>query len=253
MCLIACAWRAHPDHELLLAANRDEFHMRPTTAAALWADAPGVAGGRDGLQGGSWLAVSGRRRLAAVTNVRRMEPPDPRAPSRGALVADFVRGDIPAFAHAEALAVDANRYAGFNLLLWDGDALVYLSNRPTVVLQSLSPGIHAVSNAQLDTPWPKLQRLRRQMAAVCDTGAAPELLWSSLADTEAVDDAELPDTGVGRDTERFLAPPFIRGRDYGTRASTLIQVQGPRLQLDERRFGPDGAPAGHSRVHLPAP
>lgn len=253
MCLIAIAYRAHPQYELLLAANRDEFHRRPTAAAAPWQDAPEVVGGRDLVGGGAWLALSARRRLAAVTNVRRMEAPDPSAPSRGHLVADFVRGDTTAEASAEQLMQQAGRYAGFNLLLWDGETLVYLSNRPAPTWQRLTPGVHAVSNAQLDTPWPKLRRLRAALSDTFHLESTPErLLFSSLADEQMPADAELPDTGVGLEIERRLAPPFIRGADYGTRASSLLWVpaDGRDMTFIERRFGPSGVAAGESRLLL---
>lgn len=253
MCLIACAWRAHPDYELLLAANRDEFHQRPTLAAAAWVENPTVIGGRDGLQGGGWLALSARRRLAAVTNVRRMEPPAPDAPSRGRLVAEFVNGDLDAATHADRLLADAGRYSGFNLLLWDGAALLYLSNHPEPTVTRLAPGVHAVSNAQLDTPWPKLRRLRARVEAVCATTMAIDSLWPALADDRPAADAELPDTGVGIETERFLSPPFIRGPHYGTRASTVVAIprDGGSMHFSERRFGPDGVAAGDSTLSLP--
>jgi uncharacterized protein with NRDE domain len=252
MCLIAIAYRAHPRYELLLAANRDEFHRRPTAAAAPWEDAPEVVGGRDLVGGGAWLALSARRRLAAVTNVRRMEAPDPSAPSRGQLVADFVRADLSAEETAGQLMPLAERYAGFNLLLWDGEALVYLSNRPAPSWQRLRPGVHAVSNAQLDTPWPKLQRLRKALGDQLSAGPDPETLLAALADERPPPDAELPDTGVGLDVERRLAPPFIRGADYGTRASSLLWVpsDGGDMHFIERRFGPNGVPGGESRLSL---
>lgn len=253
MCLIACAWRAHPDYELLLAANRDEFHQRPTLAAAAWSETPTTIGGRDGLQGGGWLALSARRRLAAVTNVRRMEPPAPDTPSRGRLVAEFVNGDLDAATHADRLLADAGRYAGFNLLLWDGSALLYLSNHPAPAVHHLAPGIHAVSNAQLDTPWPKLLRLRNRLEAVCAGNTEIDALWPALADDRPAAEAELPDTGVGLETERFLSSPFIRGPHYGTRASTLVAIpgDGSTMRLTERRFGPDGVAAGDSALTLP--
>lgn len=263
MCLIALAYQAHPRYELLLAANRDEFHRRPAAPAAPWPEDPEVVGGRDLVGGGAWLALSSRRRLAAVTNVRRMEAPDPAAPSRGHLVADFVLGHESAVERAKRLMDSAHRYAGYNLLLWDGEALVYLSNRPTPVWQRLVPGVHAVSNAQLDTPWPKLRRLRAAVDAHCnppiapdvDADADPESLFQALADEQIPPDPELPDTGVGLETERRLAPPFIRGRDYGTRCSSLILIPrgGGDLRFVERRFGPEGVPAGESVCTLSSP
>lgn len=245
MCLIACAFRAHPTFELILAGNRDEFHARPTAGAAAWDDALQVVGGRDLEAGGSWLALSGRRRLAAVTNVRRMAQTPHGAPSRGALVADFVRGDVSAAAAAQTLLGVAQTYAGFNLLLWDGVTLEYVSNRPAPRHDTLPPGIYGLSNDALDTPWPKLLRLRAAMHAVTAQQRPVDTLFDALADLQPADAAELPDTGIGSELERFLSPPFIRDARYGTRASTVVTV--PYVgtaTLTERRFGPDGHPLG---------
>lgn len=251
MCLIAVAYRAHPDYRLLLAANRDEFHARPTAPAGFWPDHPDVAGGRDLASGGSWLAFSRGGRLAAVTNVRRMEPVDPWAPSRGHLVRDFVTGQTAAEAFALALQAEGRRYAGFNLLLWDGSTLLHTGNRGARPVTVLEPGVHAVSNADLGTPWPKLRRLEAAMAAVC-AGAPLEALWAALADDTPAPDEELPNTGLPREQERFLSPPFIRGEHYGTRASTLLAVpaDGHAPWLEERRYGPQGVAAGQTRLTL---
>ncbi len=161
MCLIALAWRMHPRYRLILAANRDEFHARPTLLLAEWQDAPQVTGDRDALHGGSWLDLRGRQ-LAAVTNVRR--PPEQYGRSRGELVADFVRSDDTAHAAMQLLANDAAQYRPFNLLIHDGDTLAFASNRPEptsglgFTARTLNPGIHGLSNGALDAPWPKPRR-----------------------------------------------------------------------------------------------
>ena len=254
MCLITLALDAHPQYKLVLAANRDEYHNRPTAPAAFWADAPDVFGGRDLVQGGGWLALSQRGRLAAVTNVRRMVLPDPAAPSRGQLVADFVRGEITAHAFAENLRTQAARYAGFNLLLWDGHEVLYLSNQPQFIAQALSPGVHAVSNAALDTPWPKLTRLKRGLGDwMQGAQSSTAHLLNLLADDHEATDSELPDTGVGLEMERFLSPPFIRGLHYGTRASTVIALRTDgAAEFIERRWAANGMANGeiHQRLHL---
>lgn len=252
MCLISLCWRAHPDFELVLAANRDEFHHRPTAAAGWWADAPEVFGGRDLSQGGGWLAASRRRRVAAVTNVRRMVPPDPQAPSRGALVADFMRNTQSAAEFAKRLRSRAQAYAGFNLLLYDGETLLYATNQDGFRSERLSPGVHAVSNAALDTPWPKLLHLRATLQQWCAQRRRDEdSLFDALADERIAADSELPDTGVGVDLERRLSPAFIRGPHYGTRASSVIALDTPgALHFSERRFGPNGASAGQSQAHF---
>jgi uncharacterized protein with NRDE domain len=162
MCLIAFAWNAHPRYTLVLTANRDEQHERPTAAAGRWDDAPDVYGGRDLRQGGSWLALNRNRRLAAVTNVRepvRLEG----LKSRGQLVRDFVVGDGCAVTEAELRRMDGSDYGPFNLLLWDGLELVLASNRPEPAWTTLSSGIHGISNGAVDEPWPKVRRLTARL------------------------------------------------------------------------------------------
>lgn len=248
MCLIAIAYQAHPAWPLVVAANRDEFHARPALPADWWADAPQVWGGRDQTAGGSWMAVSRQRRFAAVTNVRRMQPPDPRAPSRGSLIQDFMTSSDSAAAYAEQLAGRADRYAGFNLLLYDGDQLYFASNQDACARAPVRPGVHCVSNASLDTPWPKAQRLRAAMQGWL-TAPDPDdqALFAALADRAPVPDEQLPDTGVGLEMERLLSPPFICSPRYGTRASTVLTLAASgALRISERRFDAAGDLAGES-------
>ena len=146
MCLIAFAWNAHPDFPLVLVANRDEFHARPTAPLAPWTDAPDILGGRDLQAGGGWLALRrGQQRLAAVTNIREALPVLPQL-SRGQLVRDYVSGDDCAVTFAEMRRVDGNDYGGFNLLLWDGADLIYATNRLKPRWETVTPGIHGISN-----------------------------------------------------------------------------------------------------------
>ncbi len=231
-----------------MAGNRDEFHARPTAALAAWADAPEVLAGRDLRSGGTWAGVGRDGRLAVVTNVR-----DPQAaqsgPSRGALVADYLRGSLPARATIDTLAPLAADHAPFNLLLADGQDVMYLGNHPAHQ-QRLMPGVHGMSNGALDAPWPKTLRLMNAVAAWCEAGGndlAP--LWQALADEHRPADSALPDTGIGLERERWLSPAFIRGDDYGTRASTLVLIDAQgHGQIHERRFGPLGALAGQTQL-----
>ena len=245
MCLIAFAWRAHPRYPLVLAGNRDEFHDRPSAALAEWPDAPGVHGGRDLRAGGGWLALSASGRLAAVTNVREPALGGARR-SRGALVAQFLTGRDGAIDAARGLLPQAAAYGAFNLLLCDGADLAYAGNRPQPHWQAVTPGVHGLSNAALDTPWPKTLRLQGALAAWCAAGESdPQALFTALADTDPPDDAALPDTGIGLAHERFLATPFIRGPVYGTRASALVWFDHDGgWRFEERRFGPSGRADG---------
>ncbi|MGE6335207.1 NRDE family protein [Stenotrophomonas sp. NPDC077659] len=260
MCLLALGWLRHPHWRLVMAGNRDEFHARPTAALASWQDEPSIIGGRDLRSGGSWAGIGPAGRMAVVTNVR-----DPLAaqagPSRGALVADFLRGRDPAAVHMDRLAGIAAAYAPFNLLLADSDSLEYLGNHPAE-RQALGPGVHGMSNGALDAAWPKTRRLMAALSRWLDhegvralshseTDPTPDLapLWNALADEHRPADSDLPDTGIGLERERWLSPAFIRGDDYGTRASTVLLIgQDGHGQMHERRFGAQGVFLGESRV-----
>ena len=194
MCLIALAWRAHPRYPLIVVANRDEFHDRPAAPLAEWPDAPGLYGGRDLRAGGAWLALGAGGRLAAVTNVREPQPAAAGLRSRGALATGFLRGAMPAPAAAQGLMAEAAGFGAFNLLLSDGESLSYASNRPEPRWQAVTPGVHGLSNAGLNTPWPKTLRLRAALQGWLEQGQTElEPLFDALADTRVPDDAELPD------------------------------------------------------------
>ncbi len=251
MCLLTLAWKVHPRWQLLMAGNRDEFHQRPTAALSAWA-APdlGVLAGRDLRSGGTWAGVGADGRMAVVTNVR-----DPLArqtgPSRGALVADYLRASTPADRFADTLAGDAAAFAPFNLLLADRHSCQFLGNHP-LLRQTLAPGIHGMSNGPLDAPWPKTQALNAALQAWIDAGRddlAP--LWAALADETRADDSTLPDTGIGLERERWLSSAFIRSPDYGTRASTVIALDaGGQGFIRERRFDPGGACIGETALRV---
>ena len=243
MCLIFLAYQAHPRFPLVAAANRDEYFARPTAPAAFWGDAPGILAGRDLQAGGTWLGVTRNGRFAALTNFRQPGAVIPAAPSRGDLVSDFLRATLSPVDYAGELAGRAGAYNGFNLLVGNGEQLVWYSNHGPAP-QALPPGVYGLSNHLLDTPWPKVEagkaRFRSALAAdVPDRKALFDLLGSR--DVPAAD--LLPDTGVGQAMERVLACAFIRGEFYGTRSSTVIRVgQAGRVNFAERTFAADGSP-----------
>lgn len=249
MCLIALAWKADPARPLVLIANRDEFHDRAAAPLAFWADHPDLCAGRDLREGGTWLGVHRRGRVAAVTNVREAGDQRPRPRSRGALTTAFLLGSQSAAGYARALAADADDYGGFNLLLWDGAELVYASNRPRATTALVAPGLHGLSNARLDTPWPKLVQARARLGRwMAQPSASPaEPLFEAMADRQPPADAELPDTGVGLEIERLLSPAFIYRPGYGTRCTTWLQIEGDGgVTMRERRYDAGGEPDGDS-------
>jgi uncharacterized protein with NRDE domain len=219
VCLILIALRLGKDYPLVIAANRDEFFDRPTQAAS-WDTQGRILCGRDLRAGGTWLGITRDGRFAALTNYR--EPQDFRAnaPSRGALVMDFLRGGLAPHAYLAGLSDSANEYNGFNLFVADKNEFWFYSNRGGMA-RELDPGLYGASNAMLDEPWPKLERAKTKMR-----GQIPSIhrdgLMSILLDTDQPDDKDLPDTGVGIEKERLLAPIFVRSETYGTRCSTVI-------------------------------
>jgi len=251
MCLIVLAWKTHPRYPLVLATNRDEFHERHSAPLDYWEGMTSVLGGRDMEKGGSWLAANVDGRWAAVTNYRDGSPSSASAPSRGHLVRNYVASDQAAAAYAANVEESLSEYPGCNLLIAGAEGLFYASNRhesgPRSRIETVTPGIHGLSNHLLDTPWPKVEHCKQRMQTLLDSDgeAITRSLFELLSDRSIADDPDLPSTGVSVERERVLSAPFIVADTYGTRASTvlLIDNQGT-VQMHERGFGADGAEIG---------
>ncbi|MEH6564022.1 MAG: NRDE family protein [Halopseudomonas sp.] len=250
MCLIALAWQVAEEYPLTLIGNRDEFHRRPARPAQPWNDEqlPELLAGKDLEAGGTWLGVTRTGRFAALTNIRT--PGAMRGPlSRGKLVLDYLQSDSAPQDYLAPLSAQAGEYAGFNLLVGDRRELWFLNSLEGKPHQ-LPPGVYGLSNAALDTPWPKLTRLRDQLAA--QPAASAEQLLTLLHDDHIYPDELLPHTGINPDMEKMLSAAFIRGnQDYGTRACSLLRLHANHdVELIEERFGPLGEAEGESRWRL---
>ncbi|MFV3404834.1 MULTISPECIES: NRDE family protein [Pseudomonas] len=248
MCLIVFAWQPGSARPLVVAANRDEFYARPTQALAAWEDAPGVHAGRDLEAGGSWLGIGPQGRFAALTNIRA--PGQPQGPrSRGELVAAYLQGELGVEAYLDQVASRSAQYSGFNLLVGDSQQLGYLHAREASP-RLLAAGVYGLSNAGLDTPWPKLLKARSGLQSLLDS-ADPQQLLALLADATQAPDSALPDTGVGLATEKLLSSVFIASQNYGTRASTVLIVDNSgRRRMVERSFGPFGGHLGEVDITI---
>jgi uncharacterized protein with NRDE domain len=229
MCLITFAYKTHPDYNLVLVANRDEAYDRPTLEAAPWPRDTDLVAGQDLEQGGTWLGLHRSGRLGAVTNHRNGRTgANPALRSRGHLTRDFLLSQEPAASTATHYATRGAQYGGFNLLLGDSEGLYYLSNRGRTP-ERLAPGIYGLSNALLDSPWPKLLQARNALDDALDSISAdremPQLaarLTEVLACRSQAPDDLLPETGISLELERALSSCFIRLPQYGTRATTVI-------------------------------
>lgn len=224
-----------------MAANRDEFHARPTRALGWWRWPEGPLAGRDEKAGGTWMATSRSGRFAAITNFR-----DPHAGagqrSRGELPLAWLESIRAAGDFARDLHVRRREWGPFNLVFGGADELWIVGTHaePTPV----EPGIHALSNHLLDTPWPKSIRAVKRMESWLESGNSDlDGLLDLLDDRQPAADRDLPDTGVGREVEAMLSAPFIVSERYGTRSSSAL-VLGPRVRMAERTFDSAGEMTG---------
>jgi uncharacterized protein with NRDE domain len=253
MCLIVFAWQVIPGSPLIAAANRDEFYARPSAAASWWEDQPDIYAGRDLQDGGTWIGITRGGRFAAITNVRAPTERRPDAPTRGALVSDFLASKKTATEYVAQIATDAARFNGFNLLVGDGSELVWYSNKGEADPrngQPLAPGVYGLSNATLDVCWPKVVRTKAQFSSLLCQGAPDACFFDMLSDTTRSGDCRLPSTGVSIEAERMLSAVFIESQDYGTRASTLVKLKANgSAMLHERIAIPSGAPC---HTHAPS-
>jgi len=271
MCLILFAWKSHPDYPLVVAANRDEFYERDTDGMGWWPEHPNLLAGRDRADvlgsPGTWLGFTKTGRFAALTNVRAPSEKTPDARTRGELSlmylinkdrpTDFIQNHSKRF----------SQYNGFNLLMADlsdpeNAEMHWVSNRmlmgqnirPRKVFpeQALSPGVYGLSNAMLDTPWPKVNHriAAFAQALAMDQGQLKnaDQYLKLLADTHVASDHELPNTGVNHDWEKALSSAFIKTPSYGTRSSTILRIRKDgHFEMVERRFDASGT-VGHDVV-----
>ncbi|MEW6341379.1 MAG: NRDE family protein [Pseudomonadota bacterium] len=234
MCLIVFDWR--PDAAdgplFTLAANRDEFFRRTAEPMHWWSEAPGLLAGRDLVGGGTWLGMTRDGRFAALTNYRAPHEMRADAPTRGTLVSNWLLGEPSAestpLAYLQRVAQDGEIYNGFNLLVgdWSRRELGWYCNRSAAAPALLAAGTHGISNAVLDTPWPKLARKRTELSALLanDPLAPLERLIELMRDPRLARDGELPSTGIPLERERVLSAAFIESPDYGTRGTTALRV-----------------------------
>jgi uncharacterized protein with NRDE domain len=249
------AWQVHPHYRLILAANRDEFHARPAAPLGKWADLE-ILAGRDLAAGGTWLGVDRQRRFAVVTNFREWPASQSAGPSRGRLIPDYLRAQEPPQSFLATLESTASEFAGFNLLLGDEHELWYASNRASDFARPLAPGIYGLSNRYLDTPWPKLTRVRNRfetwLTGAAQTNARELLALLDDRTPSATSDNAYP-AELAPEWRRALSAPFVLHPLYGTRCSTAVLLAASgALHLIERRFDPQGDCSGETEVELNA-
>lgn len=238
MCILFIAVNQHSAYPLIIAANRDEFFARPTAQSRFWHECPDMLAGRDLQAGGSWMGINRRGQIGALTNIRDPQHNNPLALTRGKLVTDYLQQSPSAKQYLQTLNRGSEQYNGFNLLFGHWHDLRVFNNSDKQV-RRLTPGVYGLSNASLNSPWPKAAKGMKRLTDYCadDHQVESEQLFALLRDDTLAADDDLPQTGVSIEWERKLSSIFIQSPEYGTRSSTLLLVdkrQGVRWQ--ERTF-----------------
>ena len=224
MCLIVFSYKNHPRYPLILATNRDEFYDRPTEAAHVWQTSPQIIAGRDKKAGGTWLGISKNGRFAALTNHRKMDDIKEDTTSRGIIVKDFLLSDDKPQEYLTELQQQGDQFNGFNLIAGTFDDLYYISNKKEGV-HKIEPGNHMLSNAFLNTPWPKTVEASASFKEILKEEHPDESkLFEMLQNDQRYSLEKLPDTGLPEKMEKAVSSIFIETDNYGTRSSTLVFV-----------------------------
>ena len=240
MCLLIIANKIHPEYKLIIAANRDEFYNRPALPAQFWKDQPDLLAGKDLEGGGTWMGITKSGRFSAITNYRDFHNPvKADAPTRGVLTTGFLTGVESAEKYSEKLQENSSEFNGFNLVFGKINELFYYSNISNHLVK-LSAGLYGLSNALLNTPWPKVTKSKEKMAELFSSQSlTAENIFNFLSDTETAEDGQLPDTGLDIERERALSSNFIKTEHYGTRCSTVILIdKNNKVNFTERTFFP---------------
>ncbi|MFY0605702.1 MAG: NRDE family protein [Cyclobacteriaceae bacterium] len=242
MCLIAFAWDVHPKYKLIVSANRDEFYDRPTAQAGLWEDHPHILGGRDLEAKGTWMAVSANGKFAAVTNYRDLSNIRKDARSRGEIPTDYLNGQYSPMEFLQHLHNHSEDYNGFNIIVGNQQELLHYSNYERKI-NPIKPGVYGLSNALLDTPWPKVSLLKQKFRDSISEDFTDEDLIQLMQDDQVAEDQILPDTGVSPELEKALSAICIRMEGYGTCCSTVITLDRMgKYALTEKTYPFGGRP-----------
>lgn len=224
MCLIVIAIDVHPNYGPVILANRDESYARPTQALHHW---DGIIAGKDLLAGGTWMGLSEKGKIACLTNYRDGRNLKAGKLSRGEICLNFLKNDQNQ--SIQALKKNRKNYAGFNLIYGNESQLTYYSQKLNQTIE-LSSGIWGLSNQNLDTPWPKVEKTKKGLFDLLigdqfynHLGELnPESFFSIMTDESEAQDSKLPDTYVPIEWERRLSAIFVKSSEYGTRSTSLF-------------------------------
>jgi uncharacterized protein with NRDE domain len=192
-------------------------------AAHFWEEDPNLLAGKDLEAGGTWMGITKTGHFAALTNYRDPKNINNDRKSRGELPLKFLQGELSTEQYLNKVESEAENYNGFNLLVWDGKSMMHYNNhtqRKTII----TPGIYGLSNATLDSPWPKVIKLKLKFVETLQSDFQIEDLFTLLGDKALAADTDLPNTGIAQGWEKSLSAICIRTEKYGTVGSTVITL-----------------------------
>lgn len=244
MCLIVFSFQSHVKYPLILAGNRDEFYARPAKQLHFWDGNTDILAGKDLRAGGTWLGVSERGTFGAITNYRDFHNPMEGERSRGEIIPGLLNSDNTVEQELNRISNYKHDYAGFNLLAGNAESLYYLSNLKDSI-EKVSPGIHGISNAFLDTPWPKVEKAKRLFSEAIQSDSINRgQIFDMLENSETFPPHKLPDTGLSEEKEKAVSPIFIETDGYGTRCSSLITIDtNGQVEFTEKTHVPELSPS----------
>ncbi len=237
MCLVFLSYNQHPKYPLIIVANRDEFFDRPALPLDYWPENNNLLAGKDLTGGGTWFGVTKTGYFAMLTNYRDMANIKTTAPTRGKLVSDYLAGEFDPSTYLQALNSSANQYNGYNIILGTLDNPWYYSNQNNKLYQ-LGTGLYGLSNALLDSKWPKVERGKENFRQIVEGDKLGiESLFGLMTDRTLAADDQLPNTGIGFEKEKLLSSMFIDMPGYGTRNTTvLLKDKNNKVQVIERTY-----------------
>ena len=231
MCTALFAYKAHPEFDWIFLGNRDEFHKRPSIGAHFWMAHPNLLAGKDLEKGGTWMGIAKSGRFALLTNYRKPSLQVEPTQSRGYLTLDYLLEQDPqitARKYAQSVLEKKEVYDPFNLVVGDVNGLYYVNNVDKQMIQ-IEPGVHGLSNASLNTPWPKVEKGKARLQQLLGQFFTVSDLFEILDDAEQSPDDNLPQTGVSLEVERLLSTVHIESEHYGTQYKTIMLIDKNRL------------------------
>lgn len=220
MCVALIAIKVSKIYPLIILHNRDEFYARESTSA-YWHQNSYLAGD-DKLSGGNWLGINRYGNFAFLTNYRDPKLFDPKKSSRGEIIVKYFQSP-----NEEKFFSDLNpaKYNHFNLITGNSEKVSCYSSFSNET-HKLHEGIFAISNANLETPWPKVLLIKdlfqKNFQETFAKKKLVEIFFHILKDETKPPEEMLPNTHIPIEMERIVSSIFVKSDTYGTRCSNVI-------------------------------